>query len=639
MYLSFNNSHSDNILSNVVIKYAGSSGSGALYVYKSKLTINNAVITDNGAAINSTQSELTVSNSIMHNNMIPWMGDTLIDAGVDNNNNASYSVDARNNWWGSADGPCPWRQLIPSSTPIWTVDMEELCGSRVLVDTGVVYEPWLTSEPVFTEPEPEPIIFVPGITACINLKVLTDLEESSYDWEIFGQYYQGLIKTIEAAGFTQGENFFIGCYDWRKTNGYNPDAAVNSGEEYLKYWIDLALENSSSTKVDIVAHSMGGLLSRSYIQGSRYRNDVNNFIMLGTPNYGSTDSYNLWEGGEIPEKWNEFKWILRTYLTYLKFKGLNITNVATVHEYIPSIKQLLSTYDYIINKETELILSNNLMNEQNSWLKELNAAENLEKLTERTTNVKIINGDGVSTRNTITVGDRSLADIVLNKWPDGRPDEDIIDNRDNGDGTVLSSSVLISGIASSTVAGAEHSALPDQAALLVLQELGLASGQVFSSPEINDMLIVMVASPVDPIVTTADNKQVGGSVNEIANAQYFSAGDSGVKIIAIPNPPSGNFTVSLTGNNGGSYNMVSIYSNSGSTVSSETSGEVNSGQNIVYSSNLQSGASPNLGELLLPVEESEPENVPSGGAVPIWLLQEMSGQPKILGIKIYQEES
>jgi len=156
------------------------------------------------------------------------------------------------------------------------VDIKAICGDKPLVDSGVSYTPWLTAppdEPV--EPaEPEPIVLVPGIGACLNLKVMTGLEESSWNWDLVGDYYQGLIKTLETAGFTQGENLFIGCYDWRKTNGLNPDTAVNSGEEYLRHWINEAKEKSGSAKVDIIAHSMGGLISRSYIQGDNYQNDV-----------------------------------------------------------------------------------------------------------------------------------------------------------------------------------------------------------------------------------------------------------------------------------------------------------------------------------------------------------------------------
>ncbi|HDO23621.1 MAG TPA: lecithin--cholesterol acyltransferase, partial [bacterium] len=58
-------------------------------------------------------------------------------------------------------------------------------------------------------------------------------------------------------------------------------------------------------KVDIIAHSMGGLVARSYIQDANYRNDVGKLIMLGAPNYGSSDVYTLWEGGHVPENWED----------------------------------------------------------------------------------------------------------------------------------------------------------------------------------------------------------------------------------------------------------------------------------------------------------------------------------------------
>ena len=41
------------------------------------------------------------------------------------------------------------------------------------------------------------------------------------------------------------------------------------------------------SKVDIIAHSMGGILSRLYIQSANYKNDVNKIITLNTPHSGS----------------------------------------------------------------------------------------------------------------------------------------------------------------------------------------------------------------------------------------------------------------------------------------------------------------------------------------------------------------
>ncbi len=51
----------------------------------------------------------------------------------------------------------------------------------------------------------------------------------------------------------------------------------------------------SLTSLPIVAHSMGGLVTRHYIQSSAYDHDISKFLMLGTPNHGSLASFFLRE--------------------------------------------------------------------------------------------------------------------------------------------------------------------------------------------------------------------------------------------------------------------------------------------------------------------------------------------------------
>ncbi len=51
--------------------------------------------------------------------------------------------------------------------------------------------------------------------------------------------------------------------------------------------------------ISIIAHSMGGLVSRHYIEGAGYRGGVDRLIMLGTPNHGST-----WTGWRWATEWN-----------------------------------------------------------------------------------------------------------------------------------------------------------------------------------------------------------------------------------------------------------------------------------------------------------------------------------------------
>ncbi|RZJ92902.1 MAG: alpha/beta hydrolase, partial [Hymenobacter sp.] len=65
----------------------------------------------------------------------------------------------------------------------------------------------------------------------------------------------------------------------------NAATFINHKKALLKGYADA---NISAAKVDIIGHSMGGLLARQYIQdNSAYNNDVNKLITLNTPHSGS----------------------------------------------------------------------------------------------------------------------------------------------------------------------------------------------------------------------------------------------------------------------------------------------------------------------------------------------------------------
>jgi pimeloyl-ACP methyl ester carboxylesterase len=571
------------------------------------VAITHSSLRHNNFGIRVGGGEVTISDSNIFNNdnCLPvteenWEGwDTCRGYAIQNM--LSSPIAATNVYWGSPLGPT----LIENLT-----SPEDIKGALIM---GLVnYDPFLTAPWAAVPPKPDPIVLVPGIGACYNLKVMTGLQDSSWEWDLVGDYYQGLIKTLEAAGFEQNSNLFIGCYDWRKTNGYEPDAAVNSGEEYLRHWIDEAKQKNNAQKVDIIAHSMGGLVSRSYIQGDRYQNDIDQLVMLGTPNHGASDSYYTWEGGKIPESWQKYKQTITYYLWILKFRYQNITNISVIHEFIPSVKQLLPVYDYIFNTNNQLLIPNLSMAETNNWLNDLNNNTEVAKLNSRV-RAQIIYGDGQSTLNQIPVGERNILDAQLGKWADGKPIAEQVQYQPNGDGTVLSSSVLLPNIDSTVLSGIEHSVLSDQAALKIMQAFGIQSEQVFSSPEMKNELMFLIASPVWPLVTAPDgagqigyDANSGAAVNTIAGAHYLSAGDGETKLIIIPNPADGEYSLELTGNADGEYHLASGYFSAAQSITKETEGEVAEGQIINYPVNLQSN-----GENILPelTPEKEEENI------------------------------
>lgn len=100
-----------------------------------------------------------------------------------------------------------------------------------------------------------------------------------------------MTKTLENLGYTQGLNIFTVPYDWSLPI---PDIA----QQYLIPWIQHAKQISGQDKVDVIAHSMGGLVTRSYVQSENYDQDVRKLAMVGTPNKGATSAYYIWESAD-----------------------------------------------------------------------------------------------------------------------------------------------------------------------------------------------------------------------------------------------------------------------------------------------------------------------------------------------------
>lgn len=94
--------------------------------------------------------------------------------------------------------------------------------------------------------------------------------------------YQDIDPFFESLGYKKGVNFFIFTYDWRMD--------IKNTEESLDYLINLAKTVSGQPKVNIVAHSMGGLVGRNYIADEEKAQNVSKLISLGVPHLGSVEA-------------------------------------------------------------------------------------------------------------------------------------------------------------------------------------------------------------------------------------------------------------------------------------------------------------------------------------------------------------
>jgi triacylglycerol lipase len=110
----------------------------------------------------------------------------------------------------------------------------------------------------------DPVIFVHGYGRTAD------------DWNF-------MITHFKAAGWTDAE---------LHTVSYGVLQSNVSVADLIKTKVDSILANTSATKVDIIAHSMGSLSSRYYIRNLGGDAKVDAWVSLGGPNHGTTTSDN-----------------------------------------------------------------------------------------------------------------------------------------------------------------------------------------------------------------------------------------------------------------------------------------------------------------------------------------------------------
>ena len=122
-------------------------------------------------------------------------------------------------------------------------------------------------------------------------KSIYDIELIDIVRDVSGvDFYGSLIEYLKSKGYEEGKDLFVFPYDWRNdiniSSGYNGEM---SGVITLKDKIDKVKKDTRMDKVDIIAHSLGGLVTKSYVK--KYGQDsINKFIDIATPHLGSPET-------------------------------------------------------------------------------------------------------------------------------------------------------------------------------------------------------------------------------------------------------------------------------------------------------------------------------------------------------------
>ncbi|HIJ40659.1 MAG TPA: hypothetical protein HPP90_06215 [Deltaproteobacteria bacterium] len=265
------------------------------------------------------------------------------------------------------------------------------------------------------------------------------------------------------AGYESDCTIFRVPYDWRMD-------LHDIVTQYLIPAIDNAKKKTGKGKVNIIAHSMGGLVVRAYIQGDHdyeIRNDIERFAMVATPNAGSCTAYYLWEGGDPlladnivkdGQLWKNFYsnttqknykdtigesvWDFETYKMWKYYTGHNSQN-----EPIMGLKALLPTDEFLGPKPLA-----KLKREENNVLYDLNEGiykDNNTRMAKQDNNTEgiiktiVFAGKGKQTIESIDVGAGSFFSAYKDGFPTPEKDVKSAHMTEDGDGTVLLSSALL----------------------------------------------------------------------------------------------------------------------------------------------------------------------------------------------------
>jgi pimeloyl-ACP methyl ester carboxylesterase len=110
--------------------------------------------------------------------------------------------------------------------------------------------------------------------------------------DVYGGFISGMADDQDTPGFkpyTQGADFFTFSYDWRQDIASVTAPLLREAlDKYAKIHEEKTGIPAADTKFIIVAHSMGGLVARTFISESPEQADrIAALYLVGTPNLGS----------------------------------------------------------------------------------------------------------------------------------------------------------------------------------------------------------------------------------------------------------------------------------------------------------------------------------------------------------------
>ncbi len=439
----------------------------------------------------------------------------------------------------------------------------------------------------------DPVIIIPGILGSW---------EKNGEWVLdpITHIYDNLTDTLLANGYTENETLFKFPYDWHNSNVLTA--------ELLKEKIETVKEICQCSLIDIVAHSMGGLVTAQYLKENSPHH-IDQATYIGTPFAGSPDSYKTWEGAEIDFGDDLQDLIMqRIFSRDAKDHGFSSLFEYIQEQPIASIQELLPLkQNYLYSVDTGELVTY----PRNEFLEELDL--NFGSIDTGVQSSVIVGNMGLGST---TIGFRVQPSSQLPKWEHGQPIQTLFGA---GDGTVPSESATYFFPADISFEGLNHTQIVSKSAghvfnilnkrnpetivqniydfwdidfSILIDKLAPSAGDFREFADVlqkfitkdsqkgiltRSILLIILYSPIDIQVTAPDGKITGTSitsgavVNEIPDAIY-SGPAAKHEFVIIPDPNTGEYDLKTKGTGNGTYTITAAYIDLSTTTQSKLSG-------------------------------------------------------------------
>lgn len=443
-----------------------------------------------------------------------------------NNNNGQYMM-----WYGGEPGPDFYDFRIGLAT---TDSLPEILPTATPTPTPTVFQ---TPTPTTFSP----IIVIPGLGGSINERDIASCSlNQSHEWRLTPRLgeaaYNPLLNALANSGLTRNERYYLYTYDWRQP----PDVLGGKFHTYLQ---QIAEVHPGGTKFQLVGHSLGGIVIRSYL--SQYGDDlIEAAITVGTPHQGTPKIYPVWAAGNTNYLNSTWRIAIETLLLYCRFHktiplrapinfplpiNLLSTRRSVIQSQAPIAQTLLPTFDYL--KKDGNVIAENTMTNRNTWLPTHSFSQNF-----ISTLLTTISGNGFAAERYFNVTDANRIERRLGDWKDGKIQS--VENTNEADGTIL--------LFSSHIEDADTEVLSKNHGGIISSNEGIQT--IFSHLNLPTTLVQSLSNsqteePTSALIVTVKNGKL--SVTNPPSGSFV-----GESLAILLNPSEGDYGISVLSDTG-----------------------------------------------------------------------------------------